>query len=197
MPNKSKPESLEIYMAQIADELRDLPSQARDEELREIEAHLRAMIETRGDVAGVLAQFGQPRKVGRDLRKSWERKQPEAWWRAVLAPVFGLAFSVYFIEPFEQGFYDFYSPSDMASITIVSFFLISITTYMMGLISPKRTMLILGSFLILMFSPNILDGSLFSSLWTFISFVSFAISAIIGSHFGALHSRKIFVRIVK
>ena len=94
MLNKSEITSLESYLAQIARELRDLPSQARADELREIESHLRAMIEARGDVAAVLAQFGKPRKVGRDLRRAWERKQPEAWWWTLLAPIVGLGFNV-------------------------------------------------------------------------------------------------------
>ena len=92
MLKRSEPQSLEQYLSQIAHELRALPPQARVEELREIEAHLRAMIEARGDVAGVLAQFGEPRRIGRKLRKAWQRKQPEAWWRAGLAPLAGLMF---------------------------------------------------------------------------------------------------------
>ena len=87
------PQSLESYLAQIARELRALPPQARDEEMREIESHLRAMIEARGDVAGVLAQFGQPRKVGRDLHRAWERKQPESWMRWPWALILGCTFA--------------------------------------------------------------------------------------------------------
>ena len=78
-------QSLETYLAQIAHQLRDLPAQARADELREIESHLSALIEARGDVAAVLAQFGKPHKVGRDLRRAWERKQPEAWTNRALA----------------------------------------------------------------------------------------------------------------
>lgn len=92
MLKKSKPQSLESYLAQIAHELRALPAQARADEMREIEAHLGAMLEQRGDVATVLMQFGKPRKVGRDLRRAWERKQDEAWWRLPLAAVIGVGF---------------------------------------------------------------------------------------------------------
>ncbi len=89
----SQSQSLETYLNQIARELRALPAQARADELREIESHLQTMINARQDVAGVLAQFGQPRKVGRDLRRAWERKQPEAWWRLPLAIAVGIGFT--------------------------------------------------------------------------------------------------------
>ncbi len=87
MFNNSQPQSLEMYLAQIAHELRALPPQARADELREIEAHLAALVlasQQLDDTSHVLAtnialkQFGAPRKVGRNLRRAWERKQPEA-----------------------------------------------------------------------------------------------------------------------
>lgn len=98
--SKPKFESLSDYLAQIERELRFLPHQARESELREIEAHLRALIEagqSQNDADGVtqaLAQFGKPRRVGRDLRKAWERKQPEEWWRVILAPLSALIFQM-------------------------------------------------------------------------------------------------------
>ena len=91
MSKSLQSQSLENYLSQIEWELRDLPSQARADELREIEAHLQTMIEACDDVAGVLAQFGKPRRIGRDLRRAWERKQPESWWRVVLAIIVGFA----------------------------------------------------------------------------------------------------------
>ena len=117
MLNKAKPTSIEEYLRQVAHELRDLPSDARAEELREIKAHLGAMVEAHqtADVdetqalAQTLKQFGRPRKVGRDLRWAWWRKQPEAWWRPVLAIFAGLAFYWIVKEPFLMGFTRFYA----------------------------------------------------------------------------------------
>ena len=97
------PETLDDYLNQIERELRALPEQARADELREIEAHLRALVEAGQQLedvgeaeatAAALKQFGLPRRVGRNLRKAWERNQPEAWWRAVIAPVAGLIFYI-------------------------------------------------------------------------------------------------------
>ena len=103
MLKRSELGSLEYYLAQIARELRDLPPQARADEMREIESHLRALIEARGDVAAVLAQFGRPRKVGRALRRAWEHGQPEAWWRAGLSPICALAFQIFAVFLFIAG----------------------------------------------------------------------------------------------
>ena len=180
MFKSSKPQSIETYLEQIARELRDLPSQARADEMREIEAHLRTMIEQRGDVAAVLAQFGKPRKVGRDLRRAWERKQPEAWWRAVLALSLGLAMwtafnfaarEFFLAYLFDHGV-DMYgvmagthAPIDIntALISKVLFYLqISgvltsfATGYAVGFISPKHRTIIVGSVVFLLISKRIL-----------------------------------------
>ena len=92
---------LDEYLGQIARELRGLPDAAREDELREIEAHLRALIEAGKQLengseaqatAAALQQFGPPKRVGRQLRRAWENKQPEEWWRAIVSPVLGLVF---------------------------------------------------------------------------------------------------------
>ncbi len=149
------PESLENYLAQIARELRDLPPQARADELREIEAHLQTMIEARQDVAGVLAQFGKPRRVGRDLRRAWERRQPEAWWRVIAAPIVGFALQTIlsllltilvvlgsYFSSFTQ-MENVFSASVAENFYIFFFFLsyvaLAITTgFGVGAVSPKR-----------------------------------------------------------
>ena len=131
MLNKPEPQSLESYLSQIAHELRHLPTQARAEELREIESHLRAMIEARGDVAAVLAQFGRPRKVGRDLRRAWERKQPEAWWRLPLAIGIGVGLThVLSYINLKENLDVFY----FFNTVLVTFFFAGLA---MGAISPK------------------------------------------------------------
>ena len=162
----SKSESLEFYLSQIERELRDLPSQARADEMREIESHLRAMTEARGDVAGVLAQFGKSRKVGRDLRRAWERKQPEAWWRVILAPLGSLLFQALMIflflavTPIVQEWDDQLRrlfPWTIAEFSVwgfvyilsmifcfSSYFLLS--GLVMGAISPKRSKWIVAAY---------------------------------------------------
>ena len=127
--------SLESYMAQIERELRDLPASARADEMREIEAHLRAMIEASGDVAAVLAQFGAPRKVGRDLRRAWERKQSESWWRLPLAigVGVGLTHALSYL-PMENFGIEKFGNSYAFGSTLVTFFVAGLA---MGIISPK------------------------------------------------------------
>ena len=186
MPNS---ESLETYLSQIAHELRDLPAQARADELREIESHLRALVlasQQIEDVSHVLAtnialqQFGPPRKVGRNLRRAWERKQPEAWWRAVVALSLGLAMWTVFNFAAREFFLAYlfdhgvdmygvmagtHAPVDFSSalipkvlfyMQISGVFTSFATGYAMGLISPKHRTVIVGSVMFLLMSKQIL-----------------------------------------
>lgn len=165
MSKKSEVQSLENYLAQIERELRALPSQARADEMREIEAHLRTMIEARGDVAGVLAQFGKPRKVGRDLRRAWERKQPEAWWRAILALIAGVAVQAFATillvavvqisseYSWDTKFQVAFSPSIAVfigvSLMILYYSAVPFASGLaMGAVSPKRSKWIIGLYFV-------------------------------------------------
>lgn len=73
---------LEDYLQRLEAALAPLPSQARAEEVREIEAHLRILIEGNRErgvgedeaVALSLRQFGDAETVGRDLRRQWNKK---------------------------------------------------------------------------------------------------------------------------
>ena len=203
MLNKSKPQSLEIYLVQIARELRDLPSQARADELREIEAHLRAMIEARSDVAGVLAQFGKPRKVGRDLRRAWERKQPESWINGAMAFVIGYLFMCghnYFwftsakFNWFFSRFQNFSSEGLFAMIMGIT----------IGFVSPKRafitTFAIFPFLIALDLLPLLSTGFKIYSLSFFAmlvlpKYISLFIFLLIGTRLGAHLGRKIDAKI--
>lgn len=200
-------------MAQIERELRDLPTQARADEMREIESHLRAMIEARGDVAGVMAQFGKPRKVGRDLRRAWERKQPESWINSALAFVIVCLFVSghnYFWFNFLDGFLLFFRPtfyyffvegfgSQIRSFCIY-FFIEGLCTLIVGtaigFIASKRGHIIIVfvfPFLILLdFFPMISVGLGLHNL-SFFTVMKYAILLfllIIGKQFGARFSQK-------
>ncbi len=218
MSKTSEPQSLYNYMAQIERELRDLPSQARAEEMREIEAHLRTMIEARGDVAAVLTQFGAPRKVGRDLRRAWERKQPEIWWRAIAAAMLAMSFYLFIALPLMQGFYNFYlglhgidinsyqpANADLQMLAVfqrvsiyahfISVFMIFITTYLMGLISPKRGKWMSAALLLFAFSPVVINPIHTAPSLVFALMLSLAVAFPIGSWLGARHSRRLLSRI--
>ncbi len=203
-------ETLESYLAQIEHELRDLPPQARADEMHEIETHLRAMIAARGDKAAVLAQFGKPHKVGRDLRRAWERKQPEAWWRAVLAPIAGVmsfAMSALFYDRTLNYLGDivnldwsnlvyFYS----ALCLLVIFF---VAGFAAGVVSPKRGFLPTFAYsaysVYLLFTlPSALDGAIVpvestvSVIYIFLLMGLLApIAALAGTYFGARRSREV------
>ncbi len=131
------------YLTQIAHELRDLPPQARADEMREIEAHLRVMIEARGDVAGVLAQFGKPRKVGRDLRRAWERKQPESWMRCPWALILGCTFAGWHDHMTYKlcslhAIQNFFVAHSIFKINAVEVVISLFVGLLIGLISPRR-----------------------------------------------------------
>ncbi len=190
-------------MAQIAHELRDLPSQARADEMREIESHLRAMIEVRGDVAGVLAQFGKPSKVGRDLRRAWERKQPEAWWRAVISPIIAVMFYVIVGLPLTHNLMNGYVslgiyglPVTIIGLNFVDSLFILPTGYIAGLISPKRGLLGFVGFMLLSSIRGIIVEDFLRSSWIFSMMFSYMF-VIIGAYFGARLSRKRSARIAK
>ena len=149
-------QSLESYLAQIERELRDLPANARADEMREIEAHLSALVLAGQQLenlshaqatAVALKQFGAPRIIGRKLRKAWERKQPEAWWRAVLAPVVSLTFlavTMVTFDVFSNSLFDVDTISPFWSILSGGFMILGLllqffgTGFLAGLISPKR-----------------------------------------------------------
>ena len=95
-------EDVEIYLMQVARQLRSLPEQQRESELREIESHLRAMIEAR-EVSGVpqreavneaLLQFGTAWHIGRDLTYTWRKHQPESPVRSLMAALAALSCQV-------------------------------------------------------------------------------------------------------
>ena len=201
--SKYEPQSLEHYLSQIAHELRALPPQARADEMREIEAHLRALIEARGDVAAVLAQFGSPRKVGRDLRRAWERKQPEGWINGALAFVIGYLFVCghnYFwftsarFNWFFNRFQNFSSEGLFALIMGIA----------IGFVSPKRAFMItfvIFPFLIALdLLPLLSTGFKIYSLSFFAmlvlpKYISLFVFLLIGTRFGAHFGRKIDAKI--
>ena len=214
----SKIPSLETYMAQIAHELRDLPSQARADEMREIETHLAAMIEARGDVAAVLAQFGKPRKVGRDLRRAWERKQPESWWKMGLSML--SVFAVMLIYSLVMRQFIIAEAESNPAVTVLeshlhlnlgadslifrNFPLFLMTAgifatfakgYVAGLISPKRGALIALSFISLQLilrialTPNYF-ASYLSVLSSFTELIQNVLIVLVSARIGARHSWK-------
>ena len=71
--------NLETYLAAIEAQLRDMPAARRAEFMDEVRAHLHAMVEAkRADGADAatawlqaMREFGEPDKVGRDLRRQW------------------------------------------------------------------------------------------------------------------------------
>lgn len=208
------PESLDDYLSQVARELRVLPNRARDEELREIEAHLRALVEARqGDEAGALKQFGPARRVGRNLRKAWERKQPEAWWRAALALILIELVFYMIIIPMYEGYARFFSGLALRPpINFVLFwcfallilFIIPIVTgFVVGLISPKRGHIavfiasLLTSTMEWLNPQNYFNFSDFTAITLLLIFYfSSVLSAILGLHLGARRGRKRHAQIV-
>jgi|GEM_PF-179176 len=157
----------ESYLEQLEVQLRPLPPQIRNEEIREIQAHLWALMEShieRGDneaeaVAAALQQFGPPQVVGRSLRRAWAER-PEAPAQLALAVggalmchligcYFGLAgvalVSLYMLQ-------NAVWPEDPASglnIILNAWFLL-ITPFLAGrvasLIAPRRAALAVVSF---------------------------------------------------
>jgi len=158
---------LETYLEQLTAQLHSLPPQIRNEEIREIQAHLWALMEShieRGDneaeaVAAALQQFGPPQVVGRALRRAWAER-PEAPAQLALAVggalmchligcYFGLAgvalVSLYMLQ-------NAVWPEDPASglnIILNAWFLL-ITPFLAGrvasLIAPRRAALGIGVF---------------------------------------------------
>ena len=204
--------ALANYLNQIEYQLRDLPANTREDEMSEIETHLRALIEARGDVAGVLAQFGKPRKVGRDLRRAWERKQPEKWWRAVAAPFAGaLTFAVggLIYNQFAAYLDDIVSPAWLDPIYLYSslclLMLVFFAGFTAGVVSPKRGFLPILSYFVysiyLIFTlPSALDRAKVPGENTmgviaifFLIGLIMPVVALIGIYFGARRSRRIFV----
>jgi hypothetical protein len=87
---------LSKYLGAVAHELRGLPEQKREAELREIQQHLESLIASRIEsgagkdeaARSAVAQFGSARKIGRKLRRAHQRR--EATWRTLAAPVCGM-----------------------------------------------------------------------------------------------------------
>jgi len=84
---------LEGYLSEVAARLGPLPVKARDEELREMRAHLEAALAAgleRGQsddeaARGVLAQFGTPEAVGAGTVRAWRRgvaRSRRSFWGA-------------------------------------------------------------------------------------------------------------------
>ena len=212
MFKSSKPQSLETYLAQIARELRDLPSQARADELREIEAHLRALVlasqqledlSADAATATALRQFGEPRNIGKKLRKSWQRQQPETWWRAVLAPIAG-TMSLATSALVYNGILDYLGDLVNRDWTNPMYFCFSLFMLFMfffagftaGVVSPKHGFLstliyfLYCAYEFLMFPSDFEDASV---LYLLILIVIISpVAALAGTHFGARRSRKIW-----
>ncbi len=74
---------LDAYLEELSRSMRGLPRARRAEELREMEAHLYALVEARRElgytadeaVEGSLRQFGEPRRLGRGLVWAWYRRR--------------------------------------------------------------------------------------------------------------------------
>ena len=200
-------QSLELYLAQIAHELRDLPPQARADEMREIEAHLRALvlagqqledISADAATATALRQFGEPRRIGRKLRRAWERKQPEAWWRAVLAPIIAATSFFFGGSALMQCFFALHLlpygiPYGFNSVISLICFT---SSYIAGLISPKRGLFGIMGLLILITLNGITTEDFLNSSWI-IQSVIVCVSAIVGVYFGARFNRKRATRIAR
>lgn len=191
----SETQSLDEYLSQIARQLRALPARARADELREIEAHLGALVEAGQQLediseaeatAAALKQFGAPRRVGRNLRRAWERKQPEELWRT------GSAFAASLLIYKALGFvnvklyilylasYHIYISSHSVDLksalsanpgvslgeifyqallyqSILSLGVTLIVGYVLGLISPKRGIALTLPVMALMVLPSIMN----------------------------------------
>ena len=232
MLNKAKPTSIEEYLRQVAHELRDLPSDARAEELREIKAHLGAMVgahqtadvdETQA-LAQTLKQFGRPRKVGREMLKAWERKQPESWINAMLAFVVGCLFvnghnyfwfnfqdkgaSLFFFKP---AFYYFYMEGfghyfrNFACFFLLEALLTLVVGATIGLISPKRAKMVIifvSPMLVLLdlfpfFTISVSVSLYYLSFTTLLKYSCLAFLLLTGAKFGARHNRRFTNRIAK
>ena len=217
-------ESLDTYLAQIGRELRQLPAQARADELREIEAHLRALVlasrqlEDIGEAeatAAALKQFGVPRRVGRNLRRAWERRQPEAWWRAVVAPIAGVVFFALFSLSFEtvldlswatqrkliDAFFDTSWIAPLLTFGIYSLlgFGCLSTGIVMGHISPKRSQLIFISLLAIFSTIAVWENAITFSVpgdaTVFSGYVCGLVVVMLGIRVGAHRARRRTARI--
>ena len=87
-------EPLEAYLQEVKAQLKALPRAAHEDEISEIRLHLQALVQQslqRGEsesdaVKFALAEFGDAREVGRDLKSAWDEK-PESWTRAIVAGI--------------------------------------------------------------------------------------------------------------
>ena len=214
------------YLNEIEHELRDLPANARENEMREIKAHLRALIQVEQQpqeaseidaTAIALRQFGEPRAIGRKLRRAWERGQSEAWWRAGLALAFALGFYAISAFPLMQEFFNFYLdfhgvdatiPADDANARTIyqilavysqflGFFFMLFETYVMGLISPKRSKWVIATILVCMIIPMTFGAYPNVSSHVLILSVNLMAAATIGTYGGVRHGRRLLARSAK
>ena len=210
------------YLNEIEHELRDLPAHAREDEMRELKAHLRALIQVEQQpqeasefdaTAVALRQFGEPRAIGRKLRRAWERRQPEAWWRAVLALGFYAVVAFPFMQGFYKGFFNFYGidstvPAADAHAAAIyqtmaiysqffGFFFMMFATYVMALIAPKRSRWVISAILVYLFAAMIFKSFPSTSWFVLILAVNFTMAATIGTFFGARHGRRLLARATK
>ena len=208
------PETLDGYLSQVARELRELPAQARADELREIESHLRALVlasrqlEDIGEAeatAAALKQFGVPRRVGRNLRRAWERRQSEAWWRAVVSPIVGAIIctilSVICASGIKFGLEALYEtnigwafPLFVAGIFLCLSIVFLTTGFVMGYISPKRGQIVFVSLFAVYSLALVLGGDKTFTTFTDnllpLSYLYSLIFIMIGIHFGTHRARK-------
>ena len=201
---------LACYLDEIADELRDLPKNARENEIREIESHLHALILAEQQLEEVsqaeatevaLRQFGAARQIGKNLRRAWERGQSEAGWRVVLASVVvGSALNA--VTPFHEIFANSAVPlQPLPLLNPVAFWTLALSAlailpllwgFIAGLLSPKRGQLVtlIASVLLSLawFSPQFSLRHL-PNLLALDLLIGFA--AMLGAHCGARRGRKI------
>lgn len=91
---------LSKYLQTVESELRGLPEQQREAELREMRGHLEAIVARLMEggaseaeaVEAAIAQFGAARKLGRELQRASQTR--ETWQQIVLAPLIGMACGV-------------------------------------------------------------------------------------------------------
>jgi uncharacterized membrane protein len=108
---------LESYLSEVAAQLSALPAKQRNEELREMRAHLenavfvsRELGQSEEEAAqNVVAQFGGPKDLGENVVWAWRREQTlskHSFWGATLC-TFALLFLAGFSEgPFVKAYFN-------------------------------------------------------------------------------------------
>ena len=101
--------TLDKYLQAVAHELRGLEPEQRESELREMRGHLEAIVAQMMDggvseeeaVGAAIMQFGEARRVGRELQRGGGRQEPR--WR-VAAAVAGAAILYLFLNVWSLAF---------------------------------------------------------------------------------------------